>query len=412
VFGIVLITACTVMQVYVLWRAASTPLMARPVPRRVLFGICVGLWAIFVLAHVFGHDSTGDLSTALELIGMTWMAMLFLASVALLAVDLVTGFGFWMRRQAPVLRACALGAGAALSAIALLQGLRPPVVQRYEVTLPELPKELDGTVLVAMSDMHLGSLLGERWLAARVAQVQAEQPDLVVLLGDVVEGHGPPPDRLRLVLRGISAPLGQWAVAGNHESHGGNDAGMRLLEEAGFRVLHNRWAEVRPGLVLAGVDDFTSAHRLPGAGDDFIPRALAGRPPGAVILLSHTPWHAEQAAESGVGLMLSGHTHGGQIWPFGWLVGTRYPLLGGRYEADGMPVIVGRGTGTWGPRMRLWRPSEILRITLRRAGGRFKDRFLTPVCCVDQVINVIFKVGSLLETVAARQLRGLQVPFH
>ena len=93
--------------------------------------------------------------------------------------------------------------------------------------------------------------------------------------------------------------------------------------------------------------------------------ALANRPPGAAILLSHSPLQAGAAAAAGAGLMLSGHTHDGQIWPFGYLVRLSYPLLGGRYEVDGMPVIVCRGTGTWGPRMRLWRPSEILRITLR-----------------------------------------------
>ena len=94
-------------------------------------------------------------------------------------------------------------------------------------------------------------------------------------------------------------------------------------------------------------------------------QALAGVTPGATILLSHTPWQAEKAARAGVGLMLSGHTHGGQIWPFGYLVRRVYPLLAGQYDVDGMAVIVCRGTGTWGPPMRLWPPGEILRVTLR-----------------------------------------------
>ena len=96
-----------------------------------------------------------------------------------------------------------------------------------------------------------------------------------------------------------------------------------------------------------------------------VEQTLANRPPGAVILLSHSPLLADVAATAGAGLMLSGHTHNGQIWPFGYLVRLSYPLLGGRYEVGGMPVIVCCGTGTWGPRMRLWRPGEILRITLR-----------------------------------------------
>lgn len=91
---------------------------------------------------------------------------------------------------------------------------------------------------------------------------------------------------------------------------------------------------------------------------------LSGRPPGAAVLLSHTPWQAREAAAAGAGLMLSGHTHGGQIWPFSYLIRLRYPLLAGRYQIDQMTVIVCRGTGTWGPRMRLWHPGEILSIKL------------------------------------------------
>ena len=95
--------------------------------------------------------------------------------------------------------------------------------------------------------------------------------------------------------------------------------------------------------------------------------ALAGRPAGATILMSHTPWETEDAARDGVGLMLSGHTHNGQIWPFTYLVKLVYPRIYGNYKVGGMSLIVCRGTGTWGPRMRLWNRSELLRITLRRA---------------------------------------------
>ncbi|MEJ2696241.1 MAG: metallophosphoesterase, partial [Candidatus Sulfobium sp.] len=271
--------------------------------------------------------------------------------------------GLFLRRLAPSLRGLALLAGISFSLIAVFQGMRPPVVRSYEVSLPDLPRSLDGTVVVAVSDLHVGTLLGKKWLDARIRQVQAQHPDLVVLLGDILEGHGRPrPDLLRDLHR-LSAPLGVWAVLGNHEYHGVRDGGTSRMYD-GIPVLSDSWAEVRPGLLLAGVEDLTANHRS-GRGGDPVSRALAGRPPGATILLSHTPWRAREAASEGVGLMLSGHTHGGQIWPFGYLVKRIYPLLGGRYDVDGMTVIVCRGTGTWGPRMRLWRPGEILRITLR-----------------------------------------------
>jgi predicted MPP superfamily phosphohydrolase len=355
------------MHIYVFWRTASVPFIDRHVPRKILIGAGVILWTIFFFGRVVGHGGTGVLAGTLEFLGMNWMAVLFLTFIPLLAIDLATLFGFLMPRLSSSLRGWALLVGVVLSVIAFFQGLRPPVIEKYEVSLPGLPDSMDGTVLVALSDMHLGSQLGERWLAARIDQVKAERPDFVVLLGDIFEGHGPPENKLIVTLKQLYAPLGIWAVPGNHEFHGGGD--MSLFEEVNFKLLRTGWAEVRPGLVLAGVDDFT-ARRRSGQGGNPISQALVGRPPGATILLSHTPWQAERAAKAGVGLMLSGHTHGGQIWPFDYMVRSRYPLLEGRYEVDGMTVVVCRGTGTWGPRMRLWRPSEILRVTLRGKGKK------------------------------------------
>ncbi len=363
-FGTILISVCTLMHIYVFWRIASVPFVSRHVPLNLLIVTGVLLWAIFFIGRLFHHGGTGALTATIELFSMLWMGTLFLLFIPLLTMDIITVFGFLMPRLAPSLRGWALFVGGALSVIALVQGLRPPVVQSYEVRLPGLSNEIDGKVLVAMSDLHIGSLIGKRWLTARVAQVRKEQPDLVVLLGDVFEGHGQPQEELLPILRRLSAPLGIWAVTGNHEFHGADNRSIHIIDAAGFKLLRNRWIEVRPGFILAGVDDLTAKYRA-GQDGDFISQALAGRPPGVTVLLSHTPWRAERAASAGAGLMLSGHTHGGQIWPFGYLVRRSYPLLGGRYEVSGMPVIVCRGTGTWGPRMRLWRPGEILRVTLR-----------------------------------------------
>jgi uncharacterized protein len=359
-----LIGAAVLLQGYVVWRLVSVPVLGRRIPTRVLVAAAAALWLAFMLGMFLGHDASGPFAVALELFAMTWLATMFLVAVCLLPVDLVTGFGWFAPRVAPALRGWAVLAGLALAAVALVQGLRPPVVTDFEVRLPHLPPERGGTVIVALSDLHLGTLLGERWLAARVAQVEALHPDLIVLLGDITEGHGAAAESFLPGLRRLRAPLGVGAVTGNHESHRRRGTSPDVLEEAGVQVLHDRWAVVRPGLVLAGVDDLTSRRRadLPG---DPVAAALADRPPGATVFLSHTPWEAGQAARFGAGLMLSGHTHGGQIWPFGLLEKGIYPLMAGRYDVNGMTVLVCRGTGTWGPRMRLWAPSEILRITLR-----------------------------------------------
>jgi len=365
-FGTVLISVITVVHVYVFWRTTSVPFLKSFFQKKYIIGTGILLWALFFVGRVYGHSGTGDLARILELVGMNWMAALFLIFVSFLAVDCATGFGFLLPRLAPSFRGLALVAGGVLSAIALVQGLRAPVIQNYEVEIPGLPVELNGTVIIAMSDLHIGSLLDKQWLENRIIQVQAEQPDLVVLLGDLFEGHGQPQDELLPILRRLSAPLGVWAVNGNHENYRHNKSSP-LIKDAGFQLLRNRWTEVRPGLILAGVDDLTAIHRS-GQESDFISKTLEDRPLVTTILLTHTPWQYEKAAQAGVDLMLSGHTHGGQIWPFDYLVKRYYPLLEGRYEVDNMTVIVCRGTGTWGPRMRLWRPSEILRITLNTKG--------------------------------------------
>ncbi|MBW2466147.1 MAG: metallophosphoesterase, partial [Deltaproteobacteria bacterium] len=189
-----------------------------------------------------------------------------------------------------------------------------------------------------------------------------------VLLGDLFEGHGGRPLHEMLpAMRRLSAPLGVWAVNGNHEYHRPNKTAS-LLWDAGIELLQNRWVEIGPGLVLAGVDHFTRS-RLPAPKTDIIAKILTNKPPAATILLKHAPLQYEQATRAGVELMLCGHTHGGQIWPFDYLVKLYYPLLEGRYEVDKMTAIVCRGTGTWGPRMRLLRPGEILRVTLRAKTG-------------------------------------------
>jgi hypothetical protein len=351
---------------YVVWRVGSIPSVAAHVPRKTLIAAAVLLGSSYIAARFAEHFGAGILGRLLEFVGASWMGVFFLVFASLLLADVVTGFGFLLPRAAGEVRGWALALAGVLSIAAFVQGLRPPVVREQEVRLPGLPAALDGTVVALASDLHLGTLIGESWLTDRIAQIESLKPDLVVLCGDILEGDGPEEMNLLPVLRRLRAPLGVWTVTGNHEFYAGLEKSVHFLTEAGFRVLRDTAVEVRPGLVLAGVDDLTARRQMAKNGDP-VRRALEGRPTGATVFLSHTPWQAERAAAAGAGLMVSGHTHAGQIWPFGWLVRLNYRLLEGRYDVDGMPVIVCRGTGTWGPRMRLWRPSEIVRITLRSA---------------------------------------------
>lgn len=351
------------MHCYVFWRLGAIPWIATHCSDGSLWLIAAVLWLSYPLARTLNARKMETVGVPLEFIGAVWLGVLFLLLAALLLVDIVTIGGLLFASAVPQLQSAAVIIVAMLSGISLVQGLRPPVVRDYEVRLTNLPPKLDGLNLVALSDLHLGTLKGRRWLTKLVGRVNALNPDAVVIAGDLVDGDVGQVEALLPELQQLRARHGVWAVTGNHEYYAGLEGSAKLLETAGFHVLRDRWAEPVPGLIIAGVDDLTAREQFRQSGDA-LGQALANRPSGATILLSHSPMQTDRAAAAGVGLMLSGHTHAGQLWPFNYLVQIKYPLLAGRYELGGMSLIVCHGTGTWGPPLRLWRPSEILRIKL------------------------------------------------
>jgi predicted MPP superfamily phosphohydrolase len=367
IFLTVVLTIWGLMHAYVFWRLGTIPWIASHSSSRALALTGFVLWFSYPLARILNARKLETIGVPLEFAGAVWMGTLFLMFAALLAVDLITAGGFLLDRFTTAIRGGAVVVAGILSLIAIAQGLRAPLVVAHEVRLKGLPPERDGLNLVVISDLHLGTLKGERWLTKLLGRVDSLKPDLMVIVGDLVDGNVRHVEPLVPLLQQLRAPLGVWAVTGNHEYYAGLDASVKLLEDAGFRLLRNRWAEATPGLAIAGVDDLTAREQF-GQHDDAIEKALSHRPVGSRILLSHSPLAVERVAAAGANLMLSGHTHAGQVWPFNFLVQLKYPRLAGRFEVDGMTLIVCRGTGTWGPPMRLWRPSEILRIKLR-AGG-------------------------------------------
>ncbi len=364
-FGITLILISTIIHAYVFWRMLSMPMIMHCLSGRQIAGLGISLWIVLCLSRFNGHDHSGKLAYILELIGMNWLGILFLIFFTLFAADILTGFGFLFSGAVLKIREAALIAGIMLSLIALVQGTRLPVIENYEVPIPGLPRNLDGKVIIAVSDFHIGSLRGGNWLKACVEKIQLHRPDLVFLLGDVFEGHGLPDQAIMTVLSRLSAPFGVYAVLGNHEFNSNETEIARLMETNGIQVLRNRWIQLQPGLVLAGIDDLRSFSRHVDTKTDLLSKALADRPEGATILLSHRPDQMEKAAGFGVDLMLAGHTHGGQIWPFDYITKRFFPLLEGEFRINGMTIIISRGTGTWGPLMRLFHPGEISHITLR-----------------------------------------------
>jgi len=356
----------TLLNSYVFWRLSSLPVVAG----------CLSTWAVWALAAVccvsfpasrwFVKLDLPGLGAAVEFFAMTWLGVLFLLFVCFLAVDCFTLGGFVLSNRVLQLRTIGVVVALVLAVFAVFQGRRTPVVNEQVVVLPGLPRERDGLRMVFVSDLHLGSQIGSAWLKDLTAQIAALSPDLIAIGGDLVDQDVFRVQGMIPELRALHAPLGVWAVLGNHDSYGGAAEASQIMQDSGFRVLHDESAEVIQGLRLAGVDDLGVRGR-DGPGDAFVKKALQLVRPGqeGCVFLSHTPIEADVAAEVGAGLMLCGHTHGGQIWPFNFLVQLRYPELVGRFAHAPMTLIVSRGAGTWGPRMRLWEPGEIVLITLR-----------------------------------------------
>jgi predicted MPP superfamily phosphohydrolase len=238
------------------------------------------------------------------------------------------------------------------------------------VTIANLPDAFDGYALLQLTDLHISRLFPAAWTRAVVDATNRLGVDLIVVTGDVIDGSV----ALRRVdvepLRGLQAPDGVYLIPGNHEYISGYDPWMAHLTSLGMRALANAHAVITRGgdqLVLAGVTDRSA--RGAGKPPPDLSKALAGCPPHApIVLLDHEPGGAREAAERGVALQLSGHTHGGMIPGLDRLVARgNGGFVSGRYEVGGMTLYVNNGTGIWpGFALRLGVASELTRITLRR----------------------------------------------
>jgi predicted MPP superfamily phosphohydrolase len=251
-----------------------------------------------------------------------------------------------------------LAGGAATAAVR--SGLARVSVRTLEVGLRRLPRALSGSTIVQLTDVHVGPTIRRDFIEQIVETTNALEPDVIAITGDLVDGsvaklrdHVAPLSRLK-------AKFGVFFVTGNHEYYSGVEEWCAELDRLGIRVLRNERVSIGHGDAtydLAGVDDFNAAPDLE--------KALAERDPAReLVLLAHQPRAVHDAAERGVGLQLSGHTHGGQIWPWRYLVYLQQPVVSGLAKIKDTWLFVSNGTGYWGPPMRLAAPAEITEIRL------------------------------------------------
>jgi len=255
-----------------------------------------------------------------------------------------------------------------VSLIGLFYARRRAHVVDVIVPIANLPAALNGFRIVQITDVHVGPTIKRGYVKAIVDKVNELQPDLVAVTGDLIDGD-------IKELAGHTAPLarlsgrhGVYYVTGNHEYYSGVKPWIREFGRLGMKVLSNEHVLLNHDgavLLLAGVTDYSAGHFDPQNASDPA-AAIAGAPAGvgAKVLLAHQPRSAPAAAAAGFDLQISGHTHGGQFWPWTLFVGLQQPFTSGLNRLNDLWIYTSRGTGYWGPPNRFGVPSEITRIQL------------------------------------------------
>ncbi|MCX8517834.1 MAG: metallophosphoesterase, partial [Rhodoferax sp.] len=251
---------------------------------------------------------------------------------------------------------------------------RTAAVVKVDVPVPGLPAALHGFCIAQISDIHVGPTIRRDYLERIVARVNRLDADVVAITGDLVDGPVSALGSLVEPLQHLRSRYGSFFVTGNHEYYSGVHGWMDWLRTLGIRMLMNEHVVIHhPGktadcatapLVLAGVTDY-SAHHFDASHQSSPQAAITHAPkPAFAVLLAHQPRSAAAAAQAGFDLQLSGHTHGGQFWPWGYFVRLQQPFTAGLHRFNKLWVYTSRGTGYWGPPLRFCAPSEITLLRL------------------------------------------------
>lgn len=354
-----------------------------PMPWTLAARIAVAV--LFLLAsqyHLYSRFSSGSVFSPefprVVVMLFNWgFGAILLIAVLQIIVDLGTLLAMLVRRQwltiPPGLRYGLGTAAVVLSAIGVSQAVRVPPVKDIDVAIKNLPPQFEGYEILQLTDLHISRLFDEPWTRAVVKDSNALGVDLIVVTGDLIDGSISNRTLDIEALRDLHAPDGVYVIPGNHEYFFDNEAWMQHFVSLGMKPLANSHTLIeRDGarFVLAGVTDVTAPKTGFPAPD--LKQALKGAPKEApIILLDHQPRNAEFSASQGVALQLSGHTHGGMILLLDRVIAqANEGFVSGFYNVDGMQLYVNNGTALWpGFALRLGRPSELTRITLRQASG-------------------------------------------
>lgn len=309
--------------------------------------------------------------TAVTLLGAAWVLFVWsmLGQMLRLVLQIV---GVEDPVRSRIVSLAVVTVAVALLGWGFVEAMRVPRVKKVDVAGTRFGRGLDGLRVAVITDTHYGPIDRARWSAAVAARVNELRADIVCHVGDIADGTVEVRENQAGALASVEAASALVYVTGNHEYFSEAQEWLDYMESIGWEALHNRHIVVERGgdrLIVAGVDDATAkASFVDGHGED-LDAALADADRDLpILLLAHQPKQVAHAARAGVDLQVSGHTHGGQIWPFNFLVRLEQPVVHGlSRHGERTQLYTSRGTGFWGPPFRVFAPSEITLLTLRRA---------------------------------------------
>ncbi|MEV6715978.1 metallophosphoesterase [Lentzea sp. NPDC051208] len=343
--------------------SAEWPAPVRPIAAVVFVAAAITMIVLFTQR---GSDRAARISQFL--LGFVWIAFVWTLITDVVRLGLALGGveNPFRSRFIAVLLAVLI---VTVTVYGVYEAMRVPRIKRQDVTIPRLDPAFDGLTVAVITDTHYGAINRAKWSRGMVDAVNELGADVAVHVGDIADGTAE--QRLEQ-----ATPLGdvntehRFYITGNHEYYSNAQGWIDLMTRLGWKALRNEHVALERGgakLVFAGIDDVTASHSgEPGHAAD-LALALRGADSSApVVLLAHQPSEIKKAVDAGVDLQLSGHTHGGQIWPFHYLVRLQQPVVAGlSRHSDRTQLYTSRGAGFWGPPMRVFAPSEITLLTLK-----------------------------------------------
>ncbi len=319
----------------------------------------------FFISEILIRRTSSPLLRPVSEAGMIWLGVIAIALTVFVARDILS-----LLIRTPDFRSRSTAVSCLVIALicvfSIINVARGWTIRAITLHVPGLPTQLDGFSIVQLSDVHINSMTPPGTIEKLVSDTKQLSPDLIVITGDLIDADICGFPKLCSSLSALSAPFGIYAVSGNHESYAGMDIFHRACEKIGAQLIDNRSVRLPNGLTLAGISDEMSLSG-PAAGP-FIRQALASskqNSSGPTILLSHRPDTFDAAVKEGVQIQLSGHTHAGQIPPMDIITTFFFKYPVGLYHKAGASLYVTTGTGYWGPPMRLFSRSEIVKIILK-----------------------------------------------